>query len=257
MKAEHSEMTDGPTGWVPVALSADLPNSGVMRALIDGKQPLDLVVWRSTSGQVSAFDNRCPHRGMRLSFGFVRGERLSCIYHGWQYGEDGTCRHIPAHPDMTPPTSICANSYLCQDHDGVVWVSREEEDALDLPVFAGQHLRSLSVERNEMVLRGMLEAARVPISGKGKTETAEAFVVMENKTSLALQAGKNAATLRLIVHFQRITSEKTMLHVQTGPGLSVDQQISLSRWTERFRWSAENLGSMMNLKDVSAQEMHS
>ncbi|MEH6728896.1 MAG: Rieske 2Fe-2S domain-containing protein, partial [Hyphomicrobiales bacterium] len=106
MNAEHAEKHEVSAGWVPVALSADLPDGGVMRAQIDAELPLDLVVWRSRSGQVSAFDNRCPHRGMRLSFGFVRGERLSCIYHGWQYGQDGGCRHIPAHPDMTPPASI-------------------------------------------------------------------------------------------------------------------------------------------------------
>ena len=64
---------------VAVGLSKDLPNGRVMRAIV-GEQ--DLVVWRSKSGVLSAWDNRCPHRGMRLSHGFVRGEALACVYHG-------------------------------------------------------------------------------------------------------------------------------------------------------------------------------
>jgi len=60
----------------------------------------DLVVWRSASGVLSAWENRCPHRGMRLSHGFVRGESLACAYHGWHFECSGRCHYIPAHPDF-------------------------------------------------------------------------------------------------------------------------------------------------------------
>lgn len=259
MNADHSEIVEGSDGWIPVALSVDLPEAGVMRAVIDGTQLLDLVVWRSRSGQVSAFDNRCPHRGMRLSFGFVRGERLSCIYHGWQYGEDGACRHIPAHPEMTPPTSICANIYACRDHDGVVWVSQDpgnSDNAGDLPDFGGQGLRSLSVERGEAVLRKMLAETHLPVSFTGDMQMVEASIVTQSQTSVVLEAGSDAGNLRLMVHFQKITPDRTMLHVQTSPELPAEMRISLSRWAERFRWSAENLGTMMNSWDATAQETH-
>ena len=42
----------------------------------------DVAVWRGRNGSVRAWRNRCPHRGMRLSFAQVRGDRLSCRYHG-------------------------------------------------------------------------------------------------------------------------------------------------------------------------------
>jgi len=248
--AENNQRSDG---WVPVALSADLPDAGVMRAQIDAAQPLDLVVWRSRSGQVSAFDNRCPHRGMRLSFGFVRGERLSCIYHGWQYGEDGACRHIPAHPDMTPPASIGANTYLCREHDGVVWISQNAHNPPDLPTFGGQGLRSLSVSRDEADLRKLLSQTCIPLSGAGETAPADVSTIAENQTSLVLKA----ANLQLMIHFQKVTSGKTMLHFQTSPDLPVDLRVSLSRWAERFRWSAENMGTMDKSWDASAVEMRS
>ena len=61
----------------------------------------DIVIWRSVSGEARAWENRCIHRGMRLSFGQVRGEQLSCRYHGWlfdlngqvyPYARDAACR---------------------------------------------------------------------------------------------------------------------------------------------------------------------
>ena len=70
----------------------------------------ELAVWRSASGRIAAWRDRCPHRGMRLSHGFVRGESLNCIYHGWTYGADGACRRIPAHPEVVPPATIRADA---------------------------------------------------------------------------------------------------------------------------------------------------
>jgi len=63
---------------------------------------------------------------MRLSQGFVRGDVLSCIYHGWQYGTDGGCVAIPAHPNLVPPKSICATTYQCAESDGLIWTTLTE-----------------------------------------------------------------------------------------------------------------------------------
>jgi phenylpropionate dioxygenase-like ring-hydroxylating dioxygenase large terminal subunit len=86
--------------WTATGLAHDLPKSVVMAGRF---QDTELAIWRSATGKLSAWVDRCPHRGMRLSHGFVRGETLSCIYHGWVYGTDGGCKHIPAHPALTPP----------------------------------------------------------------------------------------------------------------------------------------------------------
>src|SRR3989338_2212937 len=107
------------TEWVAVGLSRDLPAGVAMPALWQGRE---LAVWRSASGKLSAWNDRCPHRGMRLSHGFVRGETLACIYHGWVYGTSGSCIHIPAHPDLVPPATIKAETFLCVEAGGGVWV---------------------------------------------------------------------------------------------------------------------------------------
>ena len=44
-------------------------------------QDVELVLWRDYAGQAHVWHDRCPHRGMRLSFGFVKENRLTCLYH--------------------------------------------------------------------------------------------------------------------------------------------------------------------------------
>lgn len=128
--------------WTPVALARDLPRLCVMPVCVDG---IELALWRSASGRLAAWADRCPHRGMRLSHGFVRGEALSCIYHGWSYGAEGQCLRIPAHPDLAPPEAIRVPVHHAMERGGVVWVTPDASDATP-PVVDGSPLRSLTVE---------------------------------------------------------------------------------------------------------------
>lgn len=128
--------------WTPVALARDLPRLGVMPVSVDG---MDVALWRSASGRLAAWSDRCPHRGMRLSHGFVRGEALSCIYHGWSYGAEGQCLRIPAHPGLAPPDAIRVPVFHAMEADGVVWVAPDAPDAPP-PAVEGTALRSLTVE---------------------------------------------------------------------------------------------------------------
>lgn len=134
--------------WVAAALSADLPDKTSMPSQIDG---VEIALWRSASGKVQAWIDRCPHRGMRLSHGFVRGETLACIYHGWRYDTDGACNHIPAHPSLIPPKTIVATSFTTVEADGVIWVAPAgTSDSLGNPpaLDALLPLRSLQARRS-------------------------------------------------------------------------------------------------------------
>lgn len=106
--------------WTPVAFSKDLPAGTAMPAYISSGC---IALWRSGSGRVAASADRCPHRGMRLSHGFVRGEALCCIYHGWSYGQAGNCLRIPAHPGLVPPAAIRVAAYPVRECQGIIWVA--------------------------------------------------------------------------------------------------------------------------------------
>jgi phenylpropionate dioxygenase-like ring-hydroxylating dioxygenase large terminal subunit len=68
---------------IPVSLSGGVEPGARTGTSVNG---LPVVVWRGADGSVRAWPDRCPHRGMRLSFGFVRRNALVCIYHGWSFG---------------------------------------------------------------------------------------------------------------------------------------------------------------------------
>src|SRR5687767_2567596 len=101
--ADVSNADAAPQGWIPIALGIDIDPGTAAPARLAG---MEVAIWRGQSGAIHAWRDRCPHRGMRLSFGFVRGEDISCLYHGWRYGADGGCRFIPAHPELEPPKAI-------------------------------------------------------------------------------------------------------------------------------------------------------
>lgn len=119
-------------GWHAVALSRDLPAGAPFPVILGGRE---IVIWRAESGAARAWVDRCPHRGMRLSLGFVRGDTLSCLYHGWRYrGEGGGCDRIPAHPDLVPPKTITVERYGAAEAAGLVWVRTGE--GADAPAVA-------------------------------------------------------------------------------------------------------------------------
>lgn len=142
-----------PTDWTPAALSDDIPAASAAPGQLG---PHDLAIWRSASGRIAAWADRCPHRGMRLSHGYVRGERLSCIYHGWGYGEGGQCVRIPAHPELTPPEAIKVPVFRAVEASGVIWVAEEAPEAPP-PEFPGfEAFRSLQVKAAPEALAGAL-----------------------------------------------------------------------------------------------------
>lgn len=59
----------------------------------------DLVVWRDAAGQAHVQQDLCPHRGAKLSQGFVHEGKLTCWYHGVQVDGEGRIAAVPAYPD--------------------------------------------------------------------------------------------------------------------------------------------------------------
>ena len=106
--------------WYPTMFSRDLPRDRpVALTLVD--RPL--VFYRPDGGAALALDDRCPHRSVPLSVGRMVDGRLECRYHGWQFGADGACTHIPTLPAEAPrPRASCASAAPTVERDGLVWV---------------------------------------------------------------------------------------------------------------------------------------
>ena len=119
--------------WHPVAQSQEVVTAPLPVQLLE--QPL--VLWRNAEGLVQAFNDRCPHRGARLSMGRVENNNLECPYHGWQFTSGGQCVKVPAVPDFVPPPSQCVKSFEVQEAYGLVWVRLDPSDS-QLPAFAAE-----------------------------------------------------------------------------------------------------------------------
>ena len=119
----HAEQARGAfaaDGWFPVELSRHVPEGQLVPTMLHGQE---LALWRPIAGSVQAWENRCPHRSVRLTLGFVAGDQLVCRYHGWRYGSDGRCTGVPSTPALAPPPAACVRTYMCREADGVVWAS--------------------------------------------------------------------------------------------------------------------------------------
>jgi phenylpropionate dioxygenase-like ring-hydroxylating dioxygenase large terminal subunit len=83
----------------------------------------ELVLFRDGS-KIAALNNRCPHRGARLSLGKCRFPgTVSCPYHGWTFAADGSCvAAIMEGPDSKIPGRAKVASYQAVQRNGLIWV---------------------------------------------------------------------------------------------------------------------------------------
>lgn len=202
--------------WMPVALSADLPARTVMPARIGAET---IALWRSASGQAAASADRCPHRGMRLSHGFVRGEALSCIYHGWRYAKAGNCLGIPAHPGLTPPETIRVATFPVAEQDGFVWVGKGAPESQPPRLEGLSPLRSLTATATIAAIEA---AAGASTDADGLLKPAGA-----------------ADGLCLLLSDQ--ADGQTLMHVLLDHRAKSRERIAASRFAETLRRRAEAL----------------
>jgi nitrite reductase/ring-hydroxylating ferredoxin subunit len=178
---------------------------------------LEIALWRSASGRIAASSNRCPHRGMRLSHGFVRGENLSCIYHGWSYGLNGACVRIPAHPGLAPPETINSQNKTVIESGGLVWACDGSPNSPP-PVFPGlEPVRSLTFDASLAALDAVTAS---DTSNKGLRS--------------AMVAGER---IHLVV--AALAGPQLLVHVLLAANSTLDARIAASRAAEALRRKAE------------------
>ena len=118
----ESWLTDS---WYLACVSAELKPGQQVRRIVLG-QPL--VVARTDKGEVFALRDICPHRLVPLSSGRqveTDGEAtLECPYHGWRFGADGVCKHMPSLTGSEPyePGKVKVRRYPVHEAHGAVYV---------------------------------------------------------------------------------------------------------------------------------------
>ena len=117
--------------WQPVALADSVDAGAAIPLVIMGEE---LTLYRGESGGLHLVGGRCAHRRTLLHTGWVVGEEIRCIYHGWQFDGKGACVARPAEANTgMPRTRITA--YPVREYMGLVfaYMGEGEVPEFDLP----------------------------------------------------------------------------------------------------------------------------
>ncbi|MFN3319006.1 MAG: Rieske 2Fe-2S domain-containing protein [Allorhizobium sp.] len=183
--------------WIPVALSADIEAGTSAGTLVNGEER---VVWRDEKGAIHVWEDRCPHRGMRMSFGFVRGDHIACLYHGWRYDTAGQCRYIPAHPDLEVPQTIKVPTFAATERAGIIWMAPEGADTADLSTLpeTAEAVRSLYLDLSANA--GLLAVTAAPPEGYHPAESGTGSVTFQGNDLTVLIAAHPRDAGRTALH---------------------------------------------------------
>lgn len=103
--------------WQPILKSDDVAPGRARRVKILGKH---YTVYRGEDGKARVVQDRCPHRGTSLAYGWVEGNGIRCRYHGWQFDGDGQGQDFPAET-ATYASRICLETYPARDYLGMIF----------------------------------------------------------------------------------------------------------------------------------------
>ena len=213
-------MADPTTLWHPVARTDDLPFRHVYQGLLLGRE---LAVWRADDGYVNVWENRCLHRGVRLSIGHNEGRELRCQYHGWRYANRSAgCTYMPAHPADAPARTICNTTFPMVERYGLVWTG--ESPVGDPPVVASLEagspfgLRSVPVNvEPHLVLEGLADYRFAPSPAAGNPESgpvaADAVVTVTGRGDswIELTSTLGDASSTVVLFVQPVDSARSVI----------------------------------------------
>lgn len=107
-----------PTGWFQVAWSSELPIGEIKPLSYFGTE---LVMFRTSDGEVKVLDAYCPHLGAHLGHGGkLEDDHLVCPFHAWRFNGDGQCTSIP-YADRVPKRAK-VNTWTVNEINGLIMV---------------------------------------------------------------------------------------------------------------------------------------
>jgi phenylpropionate dioxygenase-like ring-hydroxylating dioxygenase large terminal subunit len=111
--------------WYLICPSKDLKHE-ILKQRILGE---DIILFRTKSGNAVALEDRCCHRNVKLSLGYLNDESVVCGYHGWEFNKTGSCIMIPSQlPDTKIPPKAEIKKYPIKEFNKWVWIFVGDED---------------------------------------------------------------------------------------------------------------------------------
>ena len=115
---EEAVANEGLRGrWYPLTASANVAGAPLAVDRFGER----IVLWRDPGGIVHAQEDRCPHRGARLSQGRVLDETIVCPYHGIRIDADGRIASVPALPGCPIEGRLAVRTYAVTEIAGAIF----------------------------------------------------------------------------------------------------------------------------------------
>ena len=186
--------------WWVAAYSSEVGRDLLARDILG--EPVILL--RTEAGAAVALAGICPHRAYPLAKGCIVGDEVQCGYHGFRFGADGECRHVPSQTGV--PQNAHLRTYPVVEQAGLVWIWTGQPDLADprrLPDLHGlglgrddwaveQHPLATVAARYTLLIENLLDLSHVSfIHGRtipgGEKVAAIPVEIIETEVSITVQ----------------------------------------------------------------------
>ncbi|WP_411817225.1 aromatic ring-hydroxylating oxygenase subunit alpha [Hyphococcus sp. DH-69] len=132
--------------WLKVATDWEIPEKGDYKVKELDVADTSVLIVRGKDGKVRAFHNVCTHRGNKVvptedfeTFGNARADVLSCRFHGWVFGTDGTLRSVPLEDHFGSLDKSCLGlkEISCDTWQGFIYINLAGKPEQSLEEFLG------------------------------------------------------------------------------------------------------------------------
>lgn len=119
--------------WYLICHAKELKNKILPKKILGE----EIIIYRTKSGKPVALEDRCCHRNVKLSLGYLEDENVVCGYHGWEFNCEGKCVLIPSQlPDRRISVKAEIKKYPVKEFNKWIWVfigDPEKANDLDPP----------------------------------------------------------------------------------------------------------------------------
>jgi renierapurpurin 18,18'-hydroxylase len=112
------EIGINPNHWYAVAWAKDIAPGQILPVELWQQE---IALYRTSSGQIQAVEDSCPHKGVALHKGKIKGNAILCPYHGWAF-ESGECVDIPYFPAGQKLPRACMKTFPVRERYGIIFL---------------------------------------------------------------------------------------------------------------------------------------
>ena len=143
--------------WYLICPEKELQKRMIRRKILNE----EIIIFRNETGAVRALENRCCHRNVKLSQGYLDSGQVVCGYHGWKYDSGGICIQIPSQSaEAKIPQTARIRSYPARVFNNWIWVFMgDAEQASSVKIYDIPEMRDWNFTYQSYVFKCDLEFA--------------------------------------------------------------------------------------------------